>query len=113
MIYMLGWPDGARVRGVAYLPPVGTDPSAWRSLLVGKYGAPSRDSDSMDGDGLHAQWCGQAACLGEGGLFRLGADVGMRGSQIVLSQSEGTAAKVTVLIEQDASRRGPHERPAL
>ena len=36
MIRMFGWPDGARVRGVTYLPPIGTDPGAWRSLLVGK-----------------------------------------------------------------------------
>ena len=113
MIRMLGWPDGARIRSVTYLPPVGTDPGAWRSLLVGKYGAPARDSDSIDGEGLHARWCGQAACLGEGGVFRLGADVGSRGGQIVLSQPEGTAAKVTALIEQEASRRGPHDRPAL
>jgi hypothetical protein len=113
MIRMLGWPDGARIRSVTYLPPVGTDPGAWRSLLVGEYGAPARDSDSIDGEGLHARWCGQAACLGEGGVFRLGADVGSRGGQIVLSQPEGTAAKVTALIEQEASRRGPHDRPAL
>jgi hypothetical protein len=113
MIRMFGWPDGARVRGVTYLPPIGTDPGAWRSLLVGKYGAPARDSGSIDGEGLHARWCGQAACLGEGGVFRLVADVGSRGGQIVLSQPEGTAAKVTALIEQEASRRGPHDRPAL
>jgi len=113
MIRMLGWPDGARIRSVTYLPPVGTDPGAWRSLLVGKYGAPARDSDSIDGEGLHVRWCGQAACLGEGGVFRLVADVGSRGGQIVLSQPEGTAAKVAALIEEEASRRGPHGRPTL
>ncbi len=113
MIYMLGWPDGARVRGVAYLPPAGTDPSAWRSLLVGKYGAPSRDSDGVEGEGVHARWCGQASCIGEGDIFRLSADVGSRGGQIILSQPEGTAAKVTALVEQEATQRGRQRTPVL
>lgn len=28
MIRMLAWPSGARIRGVTYLPPAGTDPAA-------------------------------------------------------------------------------------
>lgn len=113
MISMLVWPEGARVRGITYLPSAGTDPSAWRSLLIGKYGPPARDSDMVDGDGLHARWCGRAACLGEGGVFRLRADVGSRGGQITLSQPDGTVGKVTALIDQEASKRGSGGKPAL
>ena len=78
MIRTLGLPECARVRDGTYLPPVRTDSSAWRSLLVGKYGLPARDSDSIPG---------------EGGLFRLGACVGSRGGQIVIPQPNGAAAK--------------------
>jgi hypothetical protein len=113
MIRMFGWPDGARIRGITYLVPAGTDPAAWRTLLVGKYGPPSRDSGSIDGEGLHARWCGQAACLGEGGVFRLSADVDARGGTITLSQPEGTARRVSELVEQEASKRGPRGAPAL
>lgn len=112
-IYMFGWPDGARVRGIAYRVPAGTEPAAWRTLLVGKYGLPSKDSDSIDGENLHAGWCGQAACLGEGGVFRLSADVNGRGGTITLSQPEGTARRVTALVEQEAAKRGPRGTPAL
>jgi len=113
MIRMLAWPDGARVRGVTYLPPAGTVPAAWRTLLVEKYGAPAQDSDKVDGENLRAQWCRQTSCLGEGGVFRLGADVGSRGGQITLSQPEGTVGKVTALVEQEAAKRGPRGTPAL
>lgn len=113
MIRMLGWPDGARVRGITYLVPAGTDPAAWRTLLVGKYGPPSRDSGTIDGEGLHARWCGQAACLGEGGVFRLAADVNAREGTISLSQPEGTAGRVSDLVEQEATKRIPRGTPAL
>ncbi len=113
MIRMFGWPDGARVRSVTYLVPAGTDPAAWRTLLVSKYGPPSRDSGSIDREGLHARWCGQAACLGEGGVFRLSADVDARGGTITLSQPEGTERRVSDLVEQEASKRGPRGAPAL
>lgn len=112
-IRMFGWPDGARIRGITYVVPAGTDPAAWRTLLVGKYGAPSRDGDSVDGEGLHARWCGQTACLGEGGVFRLSADVSVRGGTIALSQPEGTARQVTTLIEREAERRNTGGTPAL
>lgn len=113
MIRMFGWPDGARIRSITYLAPAGTDPAAWRTLLVGKYGPPSKDSGTIDGEGLHARWCGQAACLGEGGVFRLSADVNARGGTIALSQPEGTARRVSDLVEQEAARRGPRGAPAL
>ena len=93
--------------------PAGTDPAAWRTLLIGKYGLPSKDSGSIDDEGLHARWCGQASCLGEGGVFRLSADVDAGGGTIALSQPEGTAQRLTALIEQEASRRTPSSAPAL
>lgn len=105
LIQMLAWPDGARVRGITYLAPAGTDATAWRSLLVGKYGHPSRDSGSVDEDGLHARWCGMEACLGEGGVFRLTADVGMRGGSIVLAQPDGSSRRATELLEKEVARR--------
>ena len=113
MIRMFGWPDGSRIRGITYLVPPGVDPAAWRTLLVGKYGAPARDSDRVDGEGLRAKWCGQAACSGEGGLFRLGASVGVRGGSIALSQPEGTSQRLTALIEQEATKRSSRGTPAL
>lgn len=113
MIGTFVWPDGARVRSVAYLPPAGTDPAAWRTLLVGKYGTPSKDSDGIDGEGLHAMWCGRAVCLGHGEAFRLAADVGSQGGQITLAQPEGTSSRMMALVEQEASRRGTGGRPAL
>ncbi|MBJ6122520.1 hypothetical protein [Sphingomonas mollis] len=113
MIRMLGWPDGARVRSITYIVRAGTEPAAWRTLLVGKYGPPSRDSGTIDGEGLHARWCGQAACLGEGGVFRLYADVNARGGTIALSQPEGTSSVVSDLVEREASKRGLGGKPAL
>ncbi|WP_294235147.1 hypothetical protein [uncultured Sphingomonas sp.] len=113
MIGTFVWPDGARVRSVAYLPPAGTDPAAWRTMLVGKYGPLSRDSGGIDGEGLHARWCARAACLGQGGVFRLAADVGLQGGQITLSQPEGTGEKAMTLIEREASRRGTGGTPSL
>ncbi|WP_128082067.1 hypothetical protein [Sphingomonas sp. Ant20] len=113
MIRMLGWPEGARIRGVTYLPPAGTDPAKWRSLLADKYGMHSKDSGAVDGDGLHARWCGQAACLGEGSVFRLGADVGPLGGQITLAQPDGTSQRVTTLVEQEALRQGKRSAPSL
>lgn len=113
MIRMFGWPDGARIRSITYLVPVGTDPAAWRTQLLAKYGPPSRDSGSIDGEGLHARWCGQAACLGEGGVFRLSADVNARGGTIALSQPEGTASRVSGLVEEEAAKRIPRGTPAL
>ncbi len=113
IIRLLAWPDGARIRSVTYLPPAGTPADAWRSRLVERFGPPSRDSGSIDEDGLHARWCGQALCLGEGSVFRLTADVGPRGGQIVLSQPEGTSRKVTVLVEEAAASRIPDRRPAF
>lgn len=112
-IRMTGWPDGARIRSVSYIVPAGTEPAAWQTLLTGKYGPPSRDSGRINGEGLHASWCGQAACLGEGGTFRLVADVSARGGQIVLSQPEGTAQRLNALVEQEAARRGPRGAPSL
>ena len=113
MIRMLAWPSGARIRGMTYLPPPGTDPAAWRSLLITRYGAPARDSDSIDGEGLHARWCGQAACLGEGSVFRLSADVGPHGGQITLSQPDGTAGRATALINKAADSRLPRRAPSF
>jgi len=113
MIHMLAWPDGARIRSVTYLVPAGTEPAVWKTLLSDRYGVPSRDSGTIDAEGLHASWCGQAACLGEGGRFRLVASVGARGGTVSLSQPEGTAQRATALVEQEATRRGPGGTPAL
>lgn len=113
MIRMFGWPDGARIRSITYFVPAGTDNAAWRTLLVGKYGPPAKDSDSIDGEGLHAQWCGRTACLGEGGVFRLSADVNARGGTIALSQPEGTASRVSDLVDVEATKRSPRGTPML
>ncbi|MHC9419170.1 hypothetical protein ACYZX9_11315 [Sphingomonas citri] len=112
MLRMLPWPDGARVRGVVYLPPAGTKPASWRALLVERFGAPARDSDRIDGEGLHAAWCGQSSCSGEGGRFRLGVDVNAQGGQIELSQPEGTAQTLEALVEDAAVKRGKVGTPA-
>lgn len=105
MLRMLPWPEGARVRSVAYLPPAGTDPAEWRKLLADRFGAPARDGDRVDGEGLHATWCGRTSCSGEGGVFRLDANVSSRGGEIVLSQPEGTAQALGQLVENAAARR--------
>jgi hypothetical protein len=113
MIRMFAWPDGARIRSVTYLPLGGTDPAAWRTLLVDKYGPPARDGDSIDADGLHANWCGRLECIIGGKAFSLGASVGLRGGSIALSQPEGTSSKLTALVEQEALKHGPQGTPAL
>lgn len=113
MIRMLAWPDGARIASIAYLSPAGTEPGAWKRLLVGKYGAYSSDTGQVDGEGLHLRWCGRAACIGEGGLFRLVADAGARGGQITLSQPEGTSGRLTELVGADAARRGTRGAPSF
>jgi len=105
MLRMLGWPVGARVRSVAFLPPAGTEPAAWRSLLIERFGAPGRDSDTTNSEGVHLTWCGKATCSGEGAEFRLTADVNALGGQIVLSQPEGTAQMLGELVEDAAARR--------
>jgi hypothetical protein len=69
-----GWLDGARVRSVFYLPFTSTEPASWRPLLVGRFGVAARDSNRTSGEGLHAIWCEQNACSGEGGGFSLVAD---------------------------------------
>ncbi|MGN7161451.1 hypothetical protein [Sphingomonas sp. SAFR-052] len=112
-IRMLAWPDGARIRGITYLPPAGTDAAAWRSLLVTKYGRPAQDVDTIGSEGLHAAWCGQPSCFGEGRLFRLSASVSAKGGQITLAQPEGTASNLTALVEVEASKHRLPGRPAL
>lgn len=112
MLRMLPWPDGARVRSVAYLPPAGTDPAAWRTLLVERFGVPARDSDRINGEGLRAAWCGQASCSGEGTRFRLDATVNAQGGEIVLAQPEGTAQTLGKAVEDEATRRAPSGVPA-
>lgn len=112
MLRLLAWPDGARVREVTYLPPAGTDAAPWRSLLVGRFGEPSRDSGAIGSEGLHAVWCGQANCSGEGGRFRLVADVNVRGGSIALAQPEGTAQRLSALVEQEAAKAPSGHAPA-
>lgn len=113
MIRMFAWPDGARIRSVTYLPPGGTDPVAWRALLVAKYGNPARDGDDINADELRATWCGRLECIIGGKAFSLGASVGLRGGSIALSQPEGTSSKLTKLVEQEALKHGPQGAPAL
>jgi len=113
MLRFLAWPDGARVRSIAYLPPAGTDPTGWRSLLTGKYGPAASDSVSVDSNELHARWCGRARCVGVFGAFALSADVGPDGGVIALSQPDGTGDRLKVLVEAEAARRGPRGTPAL
>lgn len=112
MLAMLSWPDGAHVSSVAYLPPPGTDPAAWRILLAERFGAPASDSGRINGEGLHAVWCGLPSCSGESGRPRLVADVNALGGQIVLSQPDGMTQKLGALVEAEAARRMPRSVPA-
>lgn len=105
MLRMLAWPDGARVHSVTYIPPAGTELASWRSLLVERFGAPARDADRMDGDGLHLAWCGQGLCEGRSDIFRLDADVNARGGSVALSQPDNTAQSLSRLVEEAAAKR--------
>lgn len=113
MLRMLSWPDGAHVRSVAYLPPAGTTPQAWRDLLSKRFGPPSRDSDVIDSAGLHASWCGRAACSGDDGVFRLGVNVDASGGEILLVQPVATAERLKKMIEDDATTRSKVGTPAF
>ncbi|WP_068094638.1 hypothetical protein [Novosphingobium rosa] len=113
LLKLLTWPDTARVSTISFLPPRGTAPSAWQTLLADKYGRPSDGSGRIDSEGLHARWCGRASCGSGAGLFQMSAIVGLDGGSVTLGQPEGTATGIGRMIEAEADRRMPRRAPGL
>lgn len=110
---LLTWPDAARVSGITYLPPRGTEANGWKSLLVGKYGIAADGGGRINAEEFHANWCGRASCLGGVGVFLLSAQVGKAGGSINLRQPDGTSRQVKAMVEAGADRRKPRGSPAL